>query len=161
MFSSLRSWFRSRSSSNGDQSIYSPKERRIYAYWDGQKQVKEDPAVLYRKFLDVAAELDVDFKIATSISKDARQGQERALAAVRKMFSIKPLNDGGLTEDESFELFSHFLNYNESLKKNLKPSRTSSVSMADSIPTSEGSSAIVNSMASGSTNVELPIAIPE
>lgn len=130
--------------------IYTPKERLIYSYFNGQEIVRADPQVLYRNLMDVAPSLRADIAVSNSASKQWRTATENADKAVRQLFSIKPFAEGGLAELELFELLDHFINYCDSIKKLQSPSLTSSGSVGASTPFSgEESQPMPSSSASG------------
>ena len=133
--------------------FYAPKERKIFQFWNGQVVIYEDPMVVSRKISDVGPELKIDLDVADSISKDANKAGRAALEKVQKIFGLKSYADGGLTEDETFEVFGKFLAYRTKLKKNLSQSPTSPEA---TLPTSAPSSPVVqpipSSSASGSTD---------
>lgn len=138
MFAWLRKWF-----GQDDFDQYRPRERLIYQYFNGREAVRADPMLLYKKLMEVGPELDIDIKVANSPSKDANKAYESMVAKIRQVFDLKPLADGGLTETETVELLDHFIRYNESIKKKVKTSPTSSTSLA--------ASATANSATNGST----------
>lgn len=131
MFTWLTRWF-----SHEPLDLYHPKQRRIYGYWNGREVVHIDPMILYKKVMDVGPELDIDIKLARSISKEAGKGYENMLAKFRKIFDVATLAEGGLTEEETVELFDHFIAYNENQKKSTNSSVTRSTDSATSSPSS-------------------------
>ena len=114
-------WFRRKDT----DSFWSPRQRQIYSYWDGQKKVRADPLVLWKRIAAVGPTLSIDIKVGTSNSKDAAKAQDAAVEKIRAIFQVKPLVEGGLTENEACDLLEHFLAYCDQLKKNLKPSAIS------------------------------------
>lgn len=145
-------WFKK---NDTDGEFYKPKERQIYCYWNGKEDIKEDPTVIYRRIADVGPELKIDLTVAGSISKDAGKAEVKAIQKLQKIFEVKSFAEGGLTEEELWNLFSHFLDYRDRLKKNSSPSPisatatlgSSSSSSAESPPTESG-------LVSGSTEKE-------
>lgn len=109
---------------------------KVYAYFNGQEMVKADPQVLFKQWGQVAGDLDVDFTIIRSGSKDADQAYEKALGRIRSVFNILPMDQGGLDEDSTFELFYHFVNYIAEVKKNSRDSVTKSATTASPPPPS-------------------------
>ena len=97
---------------------YSVNERLIYQYFDGTKVVRADPLILFKKVMNVGLELSVDMKVANSPMKSAGESYTKAVGKIRSLFAIKPFEEGGLTEVESFGLLNHFLDYCEQVKKN-------------------------------------------
>lgn len=118
------SWFKKKNKTIDN--IYSPKERCIYEYFDGQKQVKADPLVLYKRLQDCSTDLSVDMRLANSIHSDANKGHTNAIKKIQTIFSIKPFDEGGLSEMEAMSLLEHFLFFCDELKKKVSPSATSS-----------------------------------
>lgn len=136
-----------------DFSIYHPKERLIYKYWNGKELVAADPMTLYKKVMDVSAELAIHFSVAKSQSKDAKDAHENLIETVRKVFGVKSLEETpeGLGQTESISLLNHFLAYCNRLKKNSRTFATTSKLSEDSQPTSEQGPATSNTSDSGST----------
>lgn len=118
--------------------VYHPRERMIYTYFDGKKEVKVDPLILYKKVLQNRAEISINSSVANSASKDNQKAQEDLLQNIRDIFNLKPLAEGGLTEIETLGVLDHFLIYTETIKKNSSLLQTSSTYTAASTPTSEG-----------------------
>jgi len=135
--------------------VYDPGERLIYSYFDGTKTVRVDPIVLHRKIMAKAPELDNDIKAAecpvpNSFTEIARKS---LLKNLREIFSVRELDqEGGLTETETTDLFSHFMNFCHEQKKNTSPTPTSSgPTSPDTRPSSGGARPTGNTSASGST----------
>lgn len=149
LFDWLGKWFNKRAEDSVE--IYKPKERRLYSYWNGTKQVEADPMVIYKKMMAVAPELHIDIKVAESKSKDAGKAHNSMINHIRNIFSLKPFEDGGLTEIESILLFDHFTTYCGFVKKNTNPSVTSSNNSEESNSTSNDDLATLRSSGFGST----------
>ncbi len=115
-------WFKKFTSDEDD--IYRPKERLIYSYHDGKELRKADPMTLYKRLLAKGPELGVDMKVMASPLKEAPQAHERFLDKIRDVFAVKRYEEGGLTEVETLDLFDHFLEYAERLKKKGSPPPT-------------------------------------
>ena len=143
------SWWKAKE----DGFFYEPKERAIYKYWDGQKYVDEDPMLISRRMAEVAPELKIDLTVADSPSKDAAKAAVMAVQKARKIFNVKAFAEGGLLEDELWELFNSFLEWRNGVKKNLKKSVTSVTATPPSIESSPAVNPSVteNGLASGST----------
>lgn len=120
----LKTFFVSHTADSYD--FYHPGQRKIYRYFDGQKEVNVDPLLLYRTMMAVGPELQIDYKVSRSPSKDASKAHEEMLAKLRNIFQVKSLNEGGLTESELVDLWDHFLIYTETVKKNSRESVMSS-----------------------------------
>ena len=150
MFKWLFSWFAKKE----EHHFYRPKERFIYRYWDGAKEVSADPLVLYKKVMACSHEIAIDSKVALSESKDALKAHNSLLDNIRKIFGVKEYKDGegGLTEVETDDLLNDFLLYADNVKKNSSPFAISSDTTEDSTPTSEEKSPPTSSTSgSGST----------
>lgn len=143
-------------------SIFKPEEQLIYSFWNGKEMVRADPQVLYRRMMEVSSDLGVDLKVAQSISKDAGKARELAVTKIRKIFQIEPLSqDAGLTEQNTMDLFDHFLTFLGVTKKSSSPSQTLQTPSADSSSSSAtGVSPTSSSSESGSTVAESPIVEP-
>lgn len=156
IFSFVTNWFR-----GGRPDLYRPRERLIYSYHTGERVVRADPLVLYRRVMDEGPELAVDIKVSQSPMAGAGAAQGAVAARVRRMFGLKPLADGGLGEVECVELLDHFLEYCSGVKKNTGPTPTSAA--ATSAPTAPSWAAAPPTpptSASGSTASASPPAGP-
>lgn len=118
---------------------YCPKERRIFYYYDGEKVREADPMVLFRRYDAVRADFVTAYKVAQSPAKDAGAEAVKAAGMIHSVFGTRPFEQGqgGLTEDEVYDLLYKFMDYCESVKKNSSQSPTSP---AETSPTSESSS---------------------
>lgn len=154
MFSKLFGWLFSwaKKPNETDFNFYRPKDRFIYHYWDGQKDISADPLVLYKKVMECSHEIAIDSKVALSQSKDALKAHDSLLENIRKIFGVKRYEEGGLTETETDDLLNNFLLYADNVKKNSSPFATSLGTTEDSTPTSEENPPpTFNTSASGST----------
>jgi len=147
MFEWLRNLF-----SGGDRlDFYKPRQRYIYRYKDGDRVVIADPIALFKAVMEVGPTLEIDLRVAGSISKDASKGHTTAVAKLRQVFNLRSFAEGGATDVEVVELFNHFMVYAESLKKNSPTSATSATATSPtSVPSSAASPATPNSSVSGS-----------
>ncbi len=137
--------------SNYDEdSVYKPKERRIYQYWDGSTMVLADPLVLYRRVMDKGLEISIDLKVSRSASKDAGTAYANMIKKMRDIFQVKDVVEGGLTEAEVMGLFNHFLEYCENVKKNSGLFQTSAPPSPTTSPSLEANQNTTNTLASGS-----------
>lgn len=101
---------------------FKPKERLIYSYWDGQRQRQGDPLALVRSLTSVdGVSLDIDAKLAAGSTPDAPKAMGRLIDAVRTVFGVKPLDDGGLTEAETLALLYHFLEFIQEVQADALP----------------------------------------
>lgn len=148
MFRWIASWFKSADRFD----TYSPAERLIYSYSNGSEVIAADPMLLWKNLMKVGPELSIDIKVANSPSKDAPKAHTEMLDKIRTIFGVVPFSSGkGLTEIETAKLLDHFLIYCETVKKNTKPSVTSSTNSEDSPTSSPDGQTISSSSDSGST----------
>lgn len=109
-----------------DHALYMPEQRKLFHYFDGEKVVRVDPIEQYRKYAKVRDEIEIARSVAASQSKDAEMQYLVMLAKIRELFSIPALGQtAGLTEQETVDLYSSFVNYCLHLKKNGGNSATS------------------------------------
>ena len=170
MFKKILSWiaflFRPKPIADDERfDLYEPKQRLIYKYFNGDKIVSADPMILHRKMMAKAPDLYIDSKVATFPNKDSGKAQVALTKNIREIFGVKPLDEGGLTELETAELWKSFLIYCEWVKKNWNPPPTSPEGTSDPTgPSSGGSPPTLNTSASGSTASEpssdKPIQLP-
>jgi len=138
-----------------DDNAYRVGERKIYSYDTGNGSVSVDPMILYKRVMDNATTIDVEGKAARSQHSKNREAHDNFIACLREVFSVKPLEQGGLTQLEVVALFDHFMGYVLELKKNSSQSQTLSNSGVDSPTTSaKEDQPTVNSSDSGSIAVE-------
>ena len=138
MLTKLFAWFRSWFPAD-KYAMYSPKQREIYSYFNGDKVVRADPMPLFKSVMDQFSELSIDFKVAASPHKDAAKAWDNAVARVRTIFGIKTLDEGGLTERETVDLYNHFWDFMDSVKKNSPSCQTPP---EDGLPTSASSTPV-------------------
>lgn len=150
-----------RSSEQDRFDIYSPKQRRIYSYFNGEKMVVVDPMHQYKAVMEKGPDIAIDLKVSNSISKDANKSHENLIKTVRGIFNVKPLAEGGLTDLEAIELLDHFLVYCGEIKKkqNLSVMSWNPSGVSQTTSVSENPP-ILNSLDSGSTGNELNIGEP-
>lgn len=103
--------------------LFRPSERLIYRYWNGEEEVSADPIELYKSVMEVWPDIDRELKLCTHVSSlggfnDSFSAHGKMVDRIRKIFKIKPLGEGGLTDDELVGLIDHFLLYTMSVKKN-------------------------------------------
>lgn len=124
MWEWIKSWFKKNESDT--VGIFRLRDRKIYTYFDGQKDVQADPMILYKGLMANGPELAAELKLALSAmaGKAATEAHDSAIAQIRQVFNIKPLAESGLTEGETLDLMSSFWEYMETLKKNTSPSAT-------------------------------------
>jgi len=161
-FSWLASLFKKPTSVDDERyDLFRPKQRLIYHYFNGNKVVSADPMILHRKMMAKAPDLYIDSKVATFPNKDSGQAQINLTKNIREIFGVKPLDEGGLTELETAELWKSFLIYCEWVKKNWKVPPTSPTATSATIEaTSAGNQPTSNTSASGSIASEQNTAEP-
>lgn len=112
-------WFKRR-----DAARFSPRQRLIYRYFDGKREVWADPVALFKRVAAAGPELLIDLKVSQSASKDAEAAYVNALAKVREIFHLPPpvsdaeVGEAALSSVEVVELFNHFMAYCGDVKKN-------------------------------------------
>lgn len=153
MFQWLFSLF-SKTNSNDVFCTYKPEERLIYSYWNGKELIKADPMTLYKKVMSHGAEISIDWKVSSSVSKDAISSHSNLIKRLREIFEIPPFQSDGLTESELIDLLDHFLSFVNIVKKNSSISATLPNSMELSLTSSETESPTTNSSDCGSTEKE-------
>jgi hypothetical protein len=143
--------------------VYRPKEDRerfLYRYWNGEKEVAADPLVLFKQYAEIQGDLAGSIVVARSAMKDSRQEHDKAVLLVRKLFSILPFDPAtgkGLTETESLDVMDHFLDFLDNVKKNSSPTPTSATETSETTPsTLDASQPTSNTSDSGSTGNEKP-----
>lgn len=122
-----------------DYEFYLPKQRQIYIYSNGTQRVHADPIILWQNLMEIEPGLKADLATAELPSKNAALCRDRALAAIRKLFNVKALEESGegLTKDETLDLFDHFLIWSRRLGKAGSRFATFSRKSAESEPSSE------------------------
>lgn len=140
MFSAVLNWFKSFFETKRlvptemSFDVYKPYERKIYTYWDGEKDVKADPLLIYKDISSKWASISVDISVARSPMKDNVKAHNNLVMVLRNIFEIKSFEEGGLTEQELFDLFDHFLIYSEVIKKNSNRRATPQVATSPNTP---------------------------
>jgi hypothetical protein len=108
--------------------VFRPKERLIYRYHDGQRDRLGDPLEIVRRLTGRDGfSLDIDGKLAFGETPEAPKALERLVEAVRDVFGVKRLEDGGMTESECLGLLLHFMEYVAEVQRDLAPLPTSPV----------------------------------
>lgn len=100
------------------------------------------------------AEISIDWKVSSSVSKDAISSHSNLIKRLREIFEIPPFQSDGLTESELIDLLDHFLSFVNIVKKNSSISATLPNSMELSLTSSETESPTTNSSDCGSTEKE-------
>jgi hypothetical protein len=147
-----------------NDNLYYPKERLIYKYYNGHRVVEADPLVLYKKHRQVWPDLCTDIKIATSAmlsDKETIPAHNKIVEQIRWIFDLVPIESGGLTEPEAEDLYEHFLDYCDRIKKNSSPSQISSMPSEEQTVSSPVVQPTNNSSDSGSIAGESAIGAQE
>ena len=148
------SWFKAKEKKATGE--YHPAERAIYPFYNGVKLVKVDPLPLYKAVMSKGAELSVDMKVSLSPMKDNVKAHNNLVKSIREIFSVKSFEEGGLTETETIDLLSDFLDWCDSVKKNLNPIQTTPVeTLPPTKPILEDAQPTKNGLASGPTETGL------
>lgn len=146
----------------GEDDLYTPGERRIYRYFDGEKDVAVDPMPLWKRLMEHGTDLSIKLRVAYSESKANVQAHTDLVKKIREVFVLKPFEEGGLTESETVNLLHHFLTFVGVIKKNSPSSTTepgegtpptSSPSSEDAPPTRSGSDSTSTATA---TSTDMP-----
>lgn len=131
-------WLRSLFYEDVSYNIYNPKERNIYSYLRGKEGIIEaDPMPLERKLAEVREELRNDILTARSPVAPREWVEKRyqaALVKIRAIFGIKGFEEGGLLQEELFDLLDHFINFTTSVKKNSRKYPTSVGEISPDLP---------------------------
>lgn len=167
MIGKFISWLKSLFSSSHSLDMYKPNERNIYKYHNGQSWIRADPMVLYKRIMEKAPEIQVEMSVSNSISKDAIKAHSDLINRLRGIFDIKTLEAGGLTESEVIQLFDHFMEYVDTIKKNSRKlatpqeeSKASKTSSVEGPPTpSSSESGSTKSEDSSKEQEKLPTAV--
>lgn len=98
------------------------RQRDIFTFWDGQKERRIDPLpAWYKMSVDPECVPARDCKLADA---GDRESVLKVLAMTRRMFDVKPLEQGGLTEYETSNLFAEFMAFISLQKKKRDHYRT-------------------------------------
>jgi hypothetical protein len=107
----LKSLFK-RKEAQQQPDYYYPTDRHIFSYFNGEKEVKVDPIVLYRKMIPhkkvIFAENPSPFD---SLLSDDPKGYIDAISKIREVFDLKSFEEGGVTEVKCFEVLNSFIDY--------------------------------------------------
>lgn len=138
--------------------LFPKQDRLIYTFWDGKKQVRSDPLVLYKRFMGVASELWKCLEVAKSPMKDAASHHTRAMELLQGIFRFEvclddhEVKDGMVTQGFALETFLSFMAFIADVKKNSSLFTTSAAATSPASPDSPGDApATSNSSDSGST----------
>lgn len=172
----IKGWF-----TRGENSdLYSPRERAIYRFFDGQKVRCVDPLVLWQRLMDHHQDIMTDMLGAKNFTGDKGSALYQAMISdIRKVFEVEPFQDlgngryQGLTEAEVTQLYVHFYQYCDGwlgpddipeggVKKNSPPPTTPATGTSAAMPpSSEENPPTRSSSASGSTAAEPSTEQPE
>lgn len=99
------------------------RSRAIFRYWDGSNEASADPLAVWRAFR-ADPEFDAERDIP-ALQLDDDKSLAVTIAAVRRAFGLKALEQGGLTEGECIALLYQFIAYVGHVKKNTSQTPTS------------------------------------
>lgn len=148
-FSWLASFFRA---SQPRLDLWVPRERLIFAYFDGGKIVSDDPLEIWRRLAEVGPELAQDIEVGRCQKVEwALPAQDEIAAKLRNIFGVKTVKEGGLGRVELAELFDRFMLYTSELKKNSSLTATlPTATSASTLNSPATNRPIPSSLASGS-----------
>lgn len=124
------------------------REREIFRFWDGKKTRAADPLEIW-----LALKNDPEFNYDTTpgfVDAGDTEAIKVTIGAIRRIFGVKTLEQGGLTSQECLELLAVYFLYEESLKKSTSEPATpqsptgSESSDKSTTPPDLGSSSIPN-----------------
>lgn len=108
LFSWLGSFFKGEPESFG---VYNPRQRILYRYHDGTKEVVADPLVLYREIMKDHKQIYEDLHKANDDGPSWEAAQQRLMEKLCSVFKVKRFAEGGRTDGEIISLFLHFMRY--------------------------------------------------
>jgi len=115
--------------------MFSDKERMIFRYHNGTKQIAADPLVIQRKLLSQKdVDLDSEFRLAVSDTKESLAAISRVVDVIRFSFGVKPLDpetEEGLTDTECLQLMASYAEFLNELKKKASLSPISQTATED------------------------------
>lgn len=103
----------------------SDRARNIFRFWDGRENRRVDPLKVWTSLATHPTfELEVHPKRVDLPGRDGAEALQVCVRAVRDVFRIDEMEDGGLTDEECFALLDRFGNWLTALKKNGNPRPT-------------------------------------
>jgi hypothetical protein len=111
---------------------YFARGREIFRFWDGRRQRRIDPVMVWRALL-AHPRFDLE-RDTTLLEVGLDSAWQNTLDATREALGVLPHAEGGLTERETIQLCQSFCVYALELKKNSSPLPTSSGPMAGGPP---------------------------
>lgn len=106
----------------------SSTDRKIFRYFDGQRQRAADPLEILRKLRQHPCDIDKAETLRRETTDETLHDEawRELVSAARDVFDINPLDpDGhGLTEQESYDVLDQFGEFLDSLKKSTDPKPT-------------------------------------
>lgn len=103
---------------------WKPKERNIYRYWNGEKDVEADPLEIQLAIANSKDDLTREIEVMGLTHPEAKgQGEafSRVVETVRNVFKVPAFSSNGdrhgLTAQECIELLTHFFGFLNELKK--------------------------------------------
>ncbi len=149
--------------------MFSEKERSIFKYFNGKKEVFGDPIAIHRRLLTCDNfDLAGDFKLVDALSKpiaqkspgfakEGLQAFDRLVSACRKAFKLPAFDEEtgeGLVEEEIIQLFAEFGLFVDEIKKKQEPSVTSVSCTEQELPNGEVSQSTMKPSADSITTPE-------
>ena len=123
------------------------KSRAIFRYWDGKKERAIDPMLAWQGLIS-----DVEFNLDThpaQIDRGEIEAIQVGSRTVQRVFAVKPVDEGGLTQLESLDLLVDYFDYLDTLKKNINPMPT--LPQPTALPSS-----VTSTTNAGSASGEMP-----
>jgi hypothetical protein len=96
------------------------EDREIFRFHDGIQERTADPMVLWNRLWDdPAVKPEVDYKAWEE--RNELEAVDRIVPHARRIFDLKPYEDGGLTGNEALRLLKRFLAYTQDIAKKNDP----------------------------------------
>jgi hypothetical protein len=132
---------------------FSLKERNIYRYTNGSKEVAADPLVIQRRMAqDPDFDAETDLKLLSQVSNpdECLKAFERLVTAGRRAFGVGEFREEngvqtGLLDEEVCELLADFSSWQLELKKNIVTSQEQQNSTEQASSNGEKSPLLMNS----------------
>lgn len=110
-------------------------DRLIFRYWDGRRYRRADPWSIYRQTMNSSpfswdtTPGQIAMEAIDEVTlRDKLDATKIAVDMVRRVFGVRPMEEGGLTESECLLLLWQFSRYVGDVKKNGKERQTSPAS---------------------------------
>jgi hypothetical protein len=109
--------------------MFTKKERCIFKFWNGERNIGGDPLAIQRKLITFPDfNLEVDLKLLQLANEESLNAFDRLVRAARHAFKVKDFevdedgNESGLLDTEMIELIVDFGTFLTDVKKNIEPS---------------------------------------